>query len=600
MNPKANNSTRRLWGIVVGSLFAAAVASAQTYQVVHSFKAGEGSDPHPGIIQMTDGFFAGTTVGGYGTLFKMDALGQLETIHTFELRDDGGNPHGSLFQEDLLQANGPLFGTTMNGGDGLKGGGTVFKIDNTGAFTTCKVFNPHAGGPDGEGGEPQAALIQASDGKFYGVTYGGGHDGFGTIFQMDASCNVTTLHHFSGYDGAYPYEALLEMDGVLYGTTSSGGAWKQGTVFRIDKSGFSGSHHFAVIHDFAGIEGSNPQASLVAAKNGFLYGTTRDGGRNGLGTVFQMNPSGTSFGVIHHFEGFEGSHPYATLIQARDGHLYGTMYSGGVDCYATYGGIFRIHASPEVAGGGFEVVHRFMGADFADGAYPQSRLFEASDGGLYGTTSSGGPEDLGVVFRLVFVQVGSIRPTSGRASGVAIAIEGANFLPGASVNINGIDAPNTLFANDSLILATTPALVPGTLNDVMVDNADNTRGGVLKGFFADVAREDRFAPWIEQLHAEGITSGCDGGYMFCPNDPMTREQMAVSLLKAKYGFTYQPPACQGIFQDVPCTADYAPWIEKLYADGITAGCNGGHFFCPDAPSTRGQTAVFLTKTFSLP
>jgi hypothetical protein len=120
------------------------------------------------------------------------------------------------------------------------------------------------------------------------------------------------------------------------------------------------------------------------------------------------------------------------------------------------------------------------------------------------------------------------------------------------------------------------------------------------GVFNDVPCPGGFAvDWIEELAAEGITAGCGGGN-YCPNDLVTRAQMAVFLLKAKYGGGHSPPACSGVFNDVPCPGGFAvDWIEELAAEGITAGCGGGNF-CPDASSTRGQMAVFLSKTFLLP
>jgi hypothetical protein len=105
----------------------------------------------------------------------------------------------------------------------------------------------------------------------------------------------------------------------------------------------------------------------------------------------------------------------------------------------------------------------------------------------------------------------------------------------------------------------------------------------------------QFADWIEQLAAEGITGGCGGGN-YCPDNPVTRQQMAVFLLKAEHGSSYTPPACAGVFGDVPCPSQFADWIEQLALEGITGGCGGGNF-CPTNPNTRGQMAVFLVRTF---
>jgi len=121
------------------------------------------------------------------------------------------------------------------------------------------------------------------------------------------------------------------------------------------------------------------------------------------------------------------------------------------------------------------------------------------------------------------------------------------------------------------------------------------------GTFGDVACPGGFAvDWIEQLVSEGITAGCGGGN-YCPNDAVTRAQMAVFLLKASQGSGYTPSACTppGTFGDVPCPGGFAvDWIEHLSSRGITAGCGGGNY-CPDGPNTRAQMAVFLTKTFNL-
>jgi hypothetical protein len=117
------------------------------------------------------------------------------------------------------------------------------------------------------------------------------------------------------------------------------------------------------------------------------------------------------------------------------------------------------------------------------------------------------------------------------------------------------------------------------------------------GIFPDVPCTSSFAPWIEAMAAEGITSGCGGG-KFCPLAPVRRDQMAVFLLKGEHGESYVPPPCAGIFADVPCPGPFADWIEQIKAEGITSGCGTGTY-CPSNNNTRGQMAVFLVKTFRL-
>jgi hypothetical protein len=117
------------------------------------------------------------------------------------------------------------------------------------------------------------------------------------------------------------------------------------------------------------------------------------------------------------------------------------------------------------------------------------------------------------------------------------------------------------------------------------------------GTFSDVPCPSTFANWIEALAAEGITGGCGGGN-YCPQNPVRRDQMAVFLLKAEHGSGYAPPACTGVFPDVPCPSTFAAWIEQLAAESITGGCGGGNY-CPGNNNTRGQMAVFIVKTFNL-
>jgi hypothetical protein len=118
--------------------------------------------------------------------------------------------------------------------------------------------------------------------------------------------------------------------------------------------------------------------------------------------------------------------------------------------------------------------------------------------------------------------------------------------------------------------------------------------------FADVPLSYWDVNWIEKLFADGITAGCGGG-KYCPEAQVTRAQMAIFLLKTKYGAAYTPPAV-GLstgFNDVPITYWDAAWIKQLVVEGITAGCGGGNY-CPDSPATRAQMAVFLVRTFNLP
>ena len=125
-----------------------------------------------------------------------------------------------------------------------------------------------------------------------------------------------------------------------------------------------------------------------------------------------------------------------------------------------------------------------------------------------------------------------------------------------------------------------------------------------RSVFADVICETTpNSNYIVALYDEGITGGCGlDPLIYCPDDPVTREQMAVFLLGASEGVGYVPPACTGIFADVACPTDWSvDWVEDLFNRGITGGCaTGPPRYCPDDFVTRGQMAVFETATFGLP
>jgi hypothetical protein len=117
--------------------------------------------------------------------------------------------------------------------------------------------------------------------------------------------------------------------------------------------------------------------------------------------------------------------------------------------------------------------------------------------------------------------------------------------------------------------------------------------------FADVPVSSPFCRWIRELAARGVTGGC-GGANYCPGSPVTRDQMAVFLLRTREGSAYVPPACTApMFNDVPCSSGFARWINELVRRGVTAGCGGGNY-CPAQANTRAEMAVFLTNVFALP
>ncbi len=195
--------------------------------------------------------------------------------------------------------------------------------------------------------------------------------------------------------------------------------------------------------------------------------------------------------------------------------------------------------------------------------------------------------------------VTSIEPTSGPANVASpVSIAGLNFENGATVTIGAAAAGGVTVMSGAQIDATTPpALAPGALHDVTVRNPSSLSSTLPAGWladFTDVPQPNIFHDDVETVFRAGITAGCGAG-AYCVANSVTRAQMAVFLLKSEHGSSYVPPACTGIFEDVPCPGPFTDWVEQLSAEGITAGC-GGDNYCPNNPVRRDQMAVFLLKT----
>jgi len=285
---------------------------------------------------------------GCGTVFKFSPTGTLTTLYIFCSQSncaDGAVPTGALVQG----TDGNFYGTTEFGGansncpDYCSGFGTVFKITPTGTLTVLYNFCSQSNCVDGWG--PEGGLIQATDGNFYGTTMAGGNgvNGVGTVFKMTPSGTLTTLYSFPCLatatacpGGSGPQAPLIQAtDGNFYGTTTDGGNEEctvsctgGGTVFKITPTGaLTTLYSFCAQSDCA--DGSSPLAGLVQATDGNFYGTASSGGAYstcnddgcGVGTVFEITPSGT-LTTLHSFNGTDGARPGA-LVQDTDGNLYG-------------------------------------------------------------------------------------------------------------------------------------------------------------------------------------------------------------------------------------------------------------------------------------
>lgn len=293
----------------------------------------EGDYPYAGLMLARDGSFYGTAVyggdNGNGAIYKIGGPGGLTTLYSFcSLTNcaNGANPEAPLVEP---AADGGFYGTTTNGG--ANGDyGTVFKITAEGTLTTLYSFCAQIYCSDGE--EPVGGLVQASDGNFYGTTFAGGSNGAGTIFKITAQGAFTSLYSFCVQprcvDGSEPEAGLIQaIDGDFYGTSLAGGANDEGTVFKVTANGTVNTlYSFCSQTNCA--DGSSPAARLVQATDGDFYGTTAIGGASLLGTVFKISGSG-HLTTLHSFDSTEGAEPSGGLLQATEGNFYGTTLLGG-------------------------------------------------------------------------------------------------------------------------------------------------------------------------------------------------------------------------------------------------------------------------------
>jgi uncharacterized repeat protein (TIGR03803 family) len=381
-----------------------------------------------------------------------------EKLYSFTGTPDGAAPVAPLIQA----ADGFFYGTTQSGG--ANSCGTVFRTDGTSAPAILHSFTQE------EGCFLTAALLQASDGLFYGVARGGGTFGDGTLFRMDSNGEVTVIHVFQSLvadNGAFPYSALIQAsDGFFYGTTTGGGAHYEGAVFRTDASGAS----FTVLHSFDSADsgGYQPYAPLLQASDGTFYGTTSLGGNpNGPceecdripgGTVFQMDASG-NVTYLFNFDlgGGNGDTPFAGLVQTSPTTFYGTTSNlGGLETglSAWAGTVFLLDRSADWFG--LYTLHQFSASSgFPDGAVPAGALIKASDGYIYGTALLGGglgsPYGQGVVFRLdAASQLAVLHAFDGDAAdGDSGSQPGAALIQGIDGNLYGTAASNSLFIGSS-------------------------------------------------------------------------------------------------------------------------------------------------------
>ena len=313
---------------------------------------------------------------------------------------------------------------------------------------------------DDSGRNPRAALVQGSDGDFYGTTVIGGTSDYGTVYKITPSGTLTTLVSFSGTDGKYPSSRMVEgHDGNFYGTTVNGGTSDNGTVYKMTPTGM-----LTTLVSFSDTDGSAPYAGVVEGSDGNFYGTTVNGGTSGNGTVYKMTPTGTLTTLVS-FNSNNGSFPYAGVVEGSDGNFYGTTRYGGVDSFGT---MYRL--SPT---GTLVTLANF---NRANGDSPNGELVEGSDGNFYGTTSPRDSGDYGTVFKAT---PSGILTTLVTFDGTGGRIAGTGLVRGSDGNFFGVTNSGGEFGL-GMVFKMTPT---GTLTTVLNFAAGGNYffGGIVMG-----------------------------------------------------------------------------------------------------------------------
>jgi len=282
-----------------------------------SYSAGQG---HSASAIDGAGNIYGTAEGvgraPYGLVFELTPDGRQKILYTFGPAPDGSEPAGLI-----RDSAGNLYGVTYYGGAFDQG--TVWKINA--ADGSYEILHNFTGGSD-DGGQPNRIVVDGS-GNIYGTAGAGGALNYGIVYKLGADGQLTNLHNFSEGE-RLPGAMLLDGQGNLYGTTGACTGTSCGELFRIDAVG-----NYTVVLTFGVALGNGPALSLVEDRSGNLYGVTYTGGVSSdcafcSGVLFKIAPDGTA-SALHTFHGGSDDGYFPVSLILSHGVLYGTTYQGG-------------------------------------------------------------------------------------------------------------------------------------------------------------------------------------------------------------------------------------------------------------------------------
>jgi uncharacterized repeat protein (TIGR03803 family) len=360
-----------------GTIFS--VEESGNFSAIHNFNyTSDGANPQSSLTVDGENLFGATTTGGannFGTLISFNTDNQVEKLHDFSLPLNGSAPEG------IVSAGNSFYGITSTGGDFNTG--TFYRVELSGERTKLHDFDQEM-----EGQNPNGDLFWSEENDlFYGAARFGGLMESGSVFSLNESGALTTLHFFEGgVAGEFPYSSpTLHSNGNLYGTTLTGGTFGDGVLYSIDPEG-----NYEVLFNFFGFfDGASCESQLVETEDGKLYGLCAEGGSFNAGSLFQFDTETNTLTVVHNFNTIsDGSVPKGKLLLHSDGKLYGTTREG----VNGGGSIFRYSEAD-----GFELLHAFNPG--TEGFFANGGLVEDENGGVYGVCSQGGANSFGTCFK---------------------------------------------------------------------------------------------------------------------------------------------------------------------------------------------------------
>ena len=374
-----------------------------------------GKNPESGVTIDSSGNLFGTTQSGgadnFGAVYEVaTGTNTITDIASFN-STNGQTPNATL----TLDNSGNIFGTTTAGG--VNGYGTVYEIAaGTSTITDLGVFSYDFSKGYANGINPYGGVTIDGNGNLFGTTISGGSGNRGVVYEIVSGSNtITDIASFNTTNGSQPYAGVtLDSSGNIFGTTRGGGANSFGTVYEI----VAGSHTINDLVAFSGTNGNSPYGGITLDSDGNLYGTTQQGGANGSGTVFEVAHGTSNLTTLVSFNNTNGKFPNSGVTLDGNGDIFGTAAGGGANISGT---VYQITK-------GSNAITSFASFTGLNGSGPNGGVAFDSSGNLFGTTFEGGANNSGTVYEVVGAGAPVPEASAALSLGLLLTLGGGGLL----------------------------------------------------------------------------------------------------------------------------------------------------------------------------